>query len=207
MTSAIRSVRKSVPRRRDAAALFIIGVIAVLVVGGVLFWWHSTFYEDTDDAQVDGHLVQVSARVAGQVIKVNVEVDEYVQAGTEIAEIDPKDFEVAEQQAEANLASSEANYEAARVNVPIINANTSTNLLSAASVVQSSDATVQQAGRQLEASQAAVAQAVANNVKAQSDLKRYTPLVEKGCYFQAAIRWRRCPGGCRRGSRARSQGE
>ena len=167
------------PKKKGRRRFIIIGVIAVLVVGAALFWWHSTFYEDTDDAQVDGHLIQISARVAGQVIKVNVELNQYVQAGTEIAEIDPKDFEVAEQQAEANLASAEASYEAARVNVPLINTNTSTNLLSAASVVESSDATVQQATRQLQAAQAAVAQAVANNVKAQSDLKRYTPLVEK----------------------------
>ncbi len=167
------------PKKKGRRRFIIIGVIAVLVVGAALFWWHSTFYEDTDDAQVDGHLIQISARVAGQVIKVNVELNEFVQAGTEIAEIDPKDFEVAEQQAEANLASAEASYEAARVNVPLINTNTSTNLLSAASVVESSDATVQQAIRQLEAAQAAVAQAVANNIKAQSDLKRYTPLVEK----------------------------
>ena len=167
------------PKKRGRRRFFIIGVIAVLVVGGVLFWWHSTFYEDTDDAQVDGHLIQVSARVAGQVIRVNVGVDQYVQAGTVLAEIDPRDFEVAEQRAEGDLASAEANYEAARVNVPIINTNTSSNLLSAASVVQTSNATVQQAQRQLEAAQASVAQAVANNIKVQSDLKRYTPLVEK----------------------------
>ncbi len=167
------------PKKKGRRRFLIIGVIAVLVVGGVLFWWHSSFYEDTDDAQVDGNLYQISARVAGQVIKVNVEVDEYVQAGSEIAEIDPKDFQVAEQQAEANLASAEASYEAARVNVPVINTNTSSNLLSAASVVQTSNATVQQAQRQLEAAQASVAQAVANNIKVQADLKRYTPLVEK----------------------------
>ena len=84
----------------------------VLIVGALLFWWHSTYYEDTDDAQVDGHLIQISARVAGQVIKVNVEQNQFVQAGTLIAEIDPRDYEVAVQQDEASLESAEANYEA-----------------------------------------------------------------------------------------------
>jgi membrane fusion protein, multidrug efflux system len=167
------------PQKTGKRRFIIIGVVAVLIVGALLFWWHSTYYEDTDDAQVDGHLVQISARVAGQVIKVNVEVNQYVQAGTLIAEIDPRDFEVAEQQAEANLASAEASYEAAKVNVPVININANTNLSSAASVVQTSNATVQQAMRQLEAAQAAVTQAEANSTKAQSDLKRYTPLVEQ----------------------------
>ncbi len=151
----------------------------MLVVGAALFWWHSTYYEGTDDAEVDGHLIQVSARVAGQVIKVNVELDQYVQAGAPIAEIDPRDFEVTVEQDEANLASAEATYEAAKVNLPVVNVSTGTDLQTAATGVQSSDATVQQATRQLEAAQAAVAQATATAVKAQSDLQRYKPLVEK----------------------------
>jgi membrane fusion protein, multidrug efflux system len=167
------------PKTSGRRGFIIIGVVAVLIVGALLFWWHSTYYEDTDDAQVDGHLVQISARVAGQVIKVNVEVNQYVQAGTILAEIDPRDFEVAEQQAEANLASAVASYEAAKVNVPVIGINASTNLSTAASQLQTSGATVQQAMRQLEAAQAAVAQAEANSNKAQADLKRYTPLVEQ----------------------------
>jgi membrane fusion protein (multidrug efflux system) len=169
----------SPPRKKGKRRFIIIGVVAVLIVGALLFWWHSTYYEDTDDAQVDGHLIQISARVAGQVIKVNVEQNQFVQAGTLIAEIDPKDFEVAVQQDEASLESAEANYEAVRVNVPVIGINTSSSLQSASSGVRTSDATVQQTQRQLEAAQAQVQQADANNIKAQLDLKRYTPLVEK----------------------------
>jgi membrane fusion protein (multidrug efflux system) len=169
----------SPPRKKGKRGFIVIGVVAVLVVGALLFWWHSTYYEDTDDAQVDGHLIQVSARVAGQVIKVNVDQNQYVQAGTLIAEIDPKDFEVAVQQDEASLESAEANYEAASVNIPVIGVNTRSTLESAASGVQTSNSTVKQAQGQLEAAHAQVDQADANNIKAQLDLKRYTPLVEK----------------------------
>ena len=170
----------SPPRKKGRRRFIVIGVVAVLVVGALLFWWHSTYYEDTDDAQVDGHLIQISARVAGQVIKVNVEQNQYVQAGTLIAEIDPKDFEVTVQQDEASLESAEANYEAVRVNVPVIGVNTSSSLQSANSgSAHVPTRTVQQAQRQLEAAQAQVQQAEANNIKAQLDLKRYTPLVEK----------------------------
>ena len=167
------------PKKTGRRRFIVIGLVAVLVVGAALFWWHSTYYEDTDDAQVDGHLIQVSARVAGQVIEVNVELNQYVKAGTLIAQIDPRDFEVAVEQDEANLASAEATYEAAKVNLPVIDVSTGTNLQSAATGVETSDATVQQASRQLEAAQAAVAQATATAVKAQSDLERYRPLVEK----------------------------
>jgi len=167
------------PRKKGRRRFIIIGVVAILVVGAVLFWWHSTYYESTDDAQVDGHLVQLSTRVAGHVIKVNVEQNQYVQAGTLLAQIDPRDFQVAEQQAEADLASAEASYEAAKVNIPLIDVSTSSNLATAHSVVSGSSAAVQQASRQLQAAQAAVSAAQANNAKAQSDLKRFTPLVEK----------------------------
>jgi membrane fusion protein (multidrug efflux system) len=179
------------PRKKGRRRFIVIGVVAVLIVGALLFWWHSTYYEDTDDAQVDGHLIQVSARVAGQVIKVNVEQNQYVQAGTVIAEIDPKDFEVTVQQDEASLESAEANYEAARVNIPLIGVNTSSTLTSAASGVKTSNSSVQQAQGQLDAAKAQVAQADANNIKAQLDLKRYRPLVEKDVIskqqFDAAV--------------------
>jgi membrane fusion protein (multidrug efflux system) len=175
------------PRRR----FIIIGVLAILVVGAVLFWWHSTFYEDTDDAQVDGHLIQVSARITGHVIKVNVDENQYVDAGTVLTEVDPKDFEVAVQQDEANLQSAEAAYEAAKVTVPVTGVNTGSTLRSAGADVSSAGSSVAQAQKQLEAAQAGVAQAEANNTKAQLDLQRYTPLVEKDVIskqqFDAAV--------------------
>jgi membrane fusion protein (multidrug efflux system) len=167
------------PRTKSRRRFIIIGVVAILVVGALMFWWHSTYYEDTDDAQVNGHLIQISSRIAGHVIKVNVDENQYVEKGTVIAELDPTDFQTAVQQDQANLASAEAAYEAARVNVPVIHINTGSTLSSAGSDVSSARATVAQAERQLQAAQAAVAQAKANDVKSQLDLQRYTPLVEK----------------------------
>lgn len=179
------------PEQKSRRRFVIIGVLAILVVGAVLFWWHSTFYEDTDDAQVNGHLIQVSSRIAGNVIKVNVDENQYVDAGTVLVELDPKDFETAVQQDEANVQSAEAAYEAARVNVPVININTGTNLQNAGTDVASANSQVAQAEKQLEAAQAAVAQAEANNTKSQLDLQRYTPLVEKDVIskqqFDAAV--------------------
>ncbi|MFY9938053.1 MAG: HlyD family secretion protein [Silvibacterium sp.] len=169
----------------------IIAVVALLVVGALLFWWHSTYYEDTDDAQVNGHLIQISARIAGQVIKVNVDENQAVEAGTVLVELDPKDFQVAVQQDEANLQSAEAAYEAARVNVPVTNINTGSTLTSAGADVHGSTAQIAQAERQLDAARARVVQAQANSTKAQADLDRYRPLVEKDVIskqqFDAAV--------------------
>ena len=79
-------------------------VVVVLVALGV--WWRSTYSEDTDDAQVNGHLIQVSSRINGQVAKVDVEENQVVKAGDPIAELDPSDYQVAVENAEAALASA-----------------------------------------------------------------------------------------------------
>jgi membrane fusion protein (multidrug efflux system) len=142
-------------------------------------WWHSTYSEDTDDAQVNGHLIQVSARISGQVLKVDVDENQFVKAGDTIAELDPRDYQVAVENAQAALASAQANADAARVNVPITTINTGSNLNSANADVKGTHAGVEQAEKQLEAAHARVAQAQADFIKAQADLERYRPLVEK----------------------------
>ena len=83
------------PEKKSRRKLIIIAVIVLLLIGGGLFWWHSSFTENTDDAQVDGVLYQVSSRVVGQVIKVYVEDNQKVNAGDLLLEIDPKDYQVA----------------------------------------------------------------------------------------------------------------
>ncbi len=167
------------PKRKSGRHFIAIGVIVVLVLGALLFWWRSTFYEDTDDAQINGHLVQISARIAGQVIKVYVDENQQVAAGAPICDLDPKDFEVAVQQDEANLQAAEAAYEAAKVNVPITGINTGSTLRSTSSDVEGAQAQVAASRQQLTGAVAQIAQAEANYTKAKLDLERYKPLVEK----------------------------
>ena len=164
------------PSRRKG---IIIVVVVVLVLAALGFWWRSTYYEDTDDAQINGHLIQISSRIAGQVIKVNVEENQQVNKGDLIAELDPRDFQVAVENAQAALAAAQAAAAAAKVNVPITSINTGSNLTSAGADVTAATASISQAESQLAAAHGQVVQAEANNAKAQSDLQRYKPLVEK----------------------------
>jgi membrane fusion protein, multidrug efflux system len=176
------------PKRRRG---IIVAVVVLLVLVALGIWWRSTYSEDTDDAQVNGHLIQISSRIAGQVIRVDVEENQMVQRGQEIAQLDPRDFEVAVANAQAALDSAKAAAAVARVTVPITTINTGSNLRSAGADVTSAQAQLAQAQRQLEAAQARVLQAQANNVKAQSDLERYKPLVERDVIskqqFDAAV--------------------
>jgi membrane fusion protein, multidrug efflux system len=167
-------------KKSNRPRIILAGVIVlVLVVGGVLLWRYFSTYESTDDAQVDVHLYPVSVRVAGYVTKVNVEDNQYVQQGAVLVEIDPKDYEVAVAQAKANLASSQATAQSLNLNVPISSADTSSQLKITASGVDTANAGIISAEKQLDAARAQVLQAQANDVKAQDDLVRYKALVDK----------------------------
>ena len=162
-------------RRRT---LIIVAAI-VLLIGGVLLWRYLSTYESTDDAQVDVHLYPVSARISGYVIKVNVDDNQWVQAGTVLVEIDPKDYEVAVAQAQANLANAEATAQSLNITVPITSVNTTSQLKSTASDIENTQAGIVAAQRQLTAAHAQVEEAEANDVRVQDDLKRYKLLVDK----------------------------
>lgn len=157
----------------------IIGAVLLVLIGVALYWWHSSYYENTDDAQVDGNLIQISTRVKGNITKVNVEDNQQVQKGQVLVEIDPRDAQATLDQAEAALATAKANYEAALATVPITTMSTGATLSSAGADVQASLSTISESEKQLDAAQAQVLAAQADSTKAQLDLERYTPLVQR----------------------------
>jgi membrane fusion protein, multidrug efflux system len=177
-TATTTAVQEEAPQK-SGRKFIVIAVILLLVIGGSLFYWRSTFTESTDDAQVDGDLYQVSSRVTGQVIKVYVEDNQRIQVGDPIAEIDPKDYQVAVEQAQANLASAQASAIQQTVNVPITSVNVNTSVDTTGSDVQGSTAAVDQARKQEQAAEARVVAAKANAIKSRLDVDRYTPLVQK----------------------------
>jgi membrane fusion protein, multidrug efflux system len=170
-----KSFRAGDPRFR----VFLIVGIIVLLVTGFFLWRYFDSYEDTDDAQIDGHLNSISARVSGHVLKLLVDDNQYVSMGTPLIEIDPKDYQVAVDRAKADYADAVALAEAARVNVPITSVNTNSQTSSAQADVENANAGIAAARQQFSAAKAQLAEAEANNVKAQNDLVRYKQLVDK----------------------------
>ena len=169
------------PSRTQSSGFRIAALIAVivLVVAGFFAYRYFSSYESTDDAQIDGHVNSVSARVSGHVIKLNVEDNQFVKAGTVLVEIDPADYEVAYQRAKADFEDAQAAAVAAGVNVPITSVNTTSQVSATEADVNSARAGIQVAKQQFEAAKAELQQAEANNVKAQNDLGRYKQLVDK----------------------------
>jgi len=172
-----RSPTRPNPKRRRN--IVILAVMALAIIASVFLWRWLSGYESTDDAQADVHLYPVSARISGYVLKVNVDDNQWVEKGTVLVEVDPKDYEVAAAQARANLASAEATAQSLNITVPITSVNTSSQLKSTASDIDNANAGVIAAERQLTAAHAQLEEAEANDVRAQDDLHRYKLLVDK----------------------------
>jgi membrane fusion protein (multidrug efflux system) len=163
------------PRTRK----FLLGFLLFLLVGGILAWRYYAVRETTDDAQIDGDIYTISARITGHAIKVNAENNDLVKAGTVLVELDPQDYEVALDRALGDLANAKAAAAAASVGVPITSVTTSSQETAAAADVRNAEAAVAAAEKQRQAAEARVAEAEANDAKAQTDLQRYAQLVAK----------------------------
>jgi membrane fusion protein, multidrug efflux system len=180
--NGVTGLLRSRPRARRL--LLAGGLVALVVV--VWGWWHYSGRESTDDAQVDGHIVPIAARVGGTVQAVKVEDNEVVAAGTVLVEVDPRDYRVALQRAEADYADAQAALTAAEAGIPITSTMTAGQVSSAGANVERAMTGTQAAASDVEASRArlAVAQArlreaMANATRTSRDLERLKPLLAK----------------------------
>jgi len=166
------------PRSRTKILL---AAAAVLLVAAAAAMGYHFFAgsESTDDAQIDGYVNPISSRISGYITNVYVDDNQYVKAGTLLAQIDPTDYEVALGSAKATLANDRATADASQVNIPITSVNTTSTMASAEADVDNSRAGISAAEKALAGARAALVQAQANNAKAQDDVKRYKPLVDK----------------------------
>jgi len=169
------------PARRSKTRMRILfaALAVVIVVIAVLLYRHFAAWESTDDAQIDGYIYPVSSRVSGYVTRVVVDDNQYVEAGTVLAQLDPKDYDVAVANAKATLANDQASAVALQINVPITSVNTTSQLSSAQADIDNGKAGLLGAERAFDAAQASLLQAEANDLKAQDDVNRYKPLAAK----------------------------
>jgi len=166
-------------RRRTRRMIFLLIIGLAVVAIAIPVYRYFASYESTDDAEIDGYIYPVSSRVPGYVVRVTVDDNQFVQAGTVLAQLDPKDYNVALANARATLANLKSSFEAARISVPLTSVNTSSQLSSAQADVENAQAGLTAAERQFDAAQAALRQAEANDLKAQDDVTRYKPLAAK----------------------------
>lgn len=164
----------------------LIGALLVLILGSVGAWLYFAGKETTDDAQIDGHINPIAARVGGTVIAVNIEDNQAVKAGDLLIQIDPRDYEVAVARAKAELATAEADAIGAQANLPIISTTSASDVSRTTASVDQATASLDASARnvdaaraRLEAATARQREADARTAKAQKDQERLKGLVAK----------------------------
>jgi membrane fusion protein (multidrug efflux system) len=165
------------PRVRIIAAV----IAAVAIVGGLLYWLHARNFEDTDDAQIDGHLNPISAKVDGTVVSVSPELQDnrFVNAGTVLVQLDPATYQAELDRAQSEVTRLEATAAAAQAQVPVTSANATGQLqIAQAGLGQARDAVATERAN-VTAARARVQQAEAVYRRAEADRQRYESLLAK----------------------------
>ncbi len=157
----------------------LLAAIVVLLVGGFFVWRYYAQFVTTDDAQIEGYLHPISARISGYVTKVTVDDTQFVEKGTVLVKLDPTDYQVAVELAKAKLAQAQAEAAAAMTGVPIVSVSTLSQVHSAEADVQGAEAGILAAEKRFQEAEARLTQVEANNVKIQDDLGRYRQLIVK----------------------------
>jgi membrane fusion protein (multidrug efflux system) len=164
------------------------GVAAVLalVVAGLVIHYHNRV--STDDAEVDGHIVPIASKIYGTISEVLIIDNQSVKAGQVLVRIDPRDNQARLDQSKAALELAEAQARAAGVGVPLTQETTDSVTTGAESQLTAAQANYERARfsfekdsvAELAYARANVAKRQANNDRAQADLARMKPLMEKG---------------------------
>jgi membrane fusion protein, multidrug efflux system len=174
-------------KKRNPATFIILGVVLVaLAIGAFLLWGYLSSYETTDDAEIDGHIDSVSSRINGTVTAVHFEDNQNVRAGELLVELDPRDYEVALKQAQAELGSAQQDVSAQGPNVPITSQvnltniqTTSLDVAAAQATVAAAEANVAAAEQEYQSALANVRLAQANHANDEAEVARYKALVDK----------------------------
>src|SRR5580693_8753086 len=165
----------------------ILGAVVLVAVAIGLFLYYRN-RESTDDAQVDGHITPIAAKISGRVAEVLVTDNQAVKAGQVLLKIDPRDYQAALDQAEAALDVAESDAQSAGADVPRTredvssgNSSADAQLLGAQADADRAETMYAQAKTaDLAYAQANIDKSRANAELGKADLARYLPLMEKG---------------------------
>jgi membrane fusion protein (multidrug efflux system) len=172
-------MEKSAPSRLKVNPV-IVAVILLALVGAGLGWYlYSRGFEDTDDAQVDGHLNPISSRIDGTIKSVFVDDNQSVQRGEILVELDPRDYQVALEQAKAQADQAAAQLGASHPNLPIAQITNRTDLASSRADVVNAEAALSAARHDFDTAIAKLKETQAVSERNQADFDRYKTLFEK----------------------------
>lgn len=193
-------IRKRPLYRRPVFLIVASIVLLLALLFGVRYWAYARSHESTDDAFIDGHIVQVSPKVSGYVLKVYITDNQNVNAGDLLAELDPRDLQAKVDQAKAALNSGLAQHKQAQTQVTLTRATTRANVRQATAGVQQarsgvsgaragvaserhrtvqSSAGINTAEANMQQARGQLAAAQAEATRANADVQRYQALFDK----------------------------
>jgi membrane fusion protein, multidrug efflux system len=154
--------KRKTPFYKRARVMIIAAV--VLFIGltfGVRHFVYASAHETTDDAFIEGHIIQISPKVTGHIAKVYVTDNQHVKKGDLLAEIDPRDYDARLAQAKATELAAQSKAQAASINVNVTSTTAGAGVEQAASGVQTSKSNVENARAAVEAARGRFQQAQA----------------------------------------------
>jgi membrane fusion protein (multidrug efflux system) len=175
------------PRKRVNRKLIIAGALLVLIAAGLFVWIQSWNHVSTDDAQVDGHIIQVSSKIYGNVAQVLVDDNQQVKQGQVLVRLDPRDYQAKVDQLAAALGVAQSQARGASVGVPLTRETTQSGSSSAEAQLIAAQADYEKAkgdydraaNSDISWARANVDSAQATYERAQADLARMRPLMQK----------------------------
>jgi membrane fusion protein (multidrug efflux system) len=147
------------PKKSKLPFVILGAVLLVAAVGGLIYWLYSRQYESTDDAFIEGDVVQISPKVSAYVTKVHVTENQQIHKGDLLVELDTKDLEAKLEQARAQLRAAQAQRSSAQATVDLTKKTTEATQTQARSSVQSAQTNVQQTAIAADSKQSLIAEA------------------------------------------------
>ncbi len=173
--------------RRSPVKFIVLGMLLALLAAGAWAYFHFLDRVSSDDAQVDAHITAIAPRIPGNVLAVLVLDNQPVKAGDVLVRIDPRDYQARVDIARAALLQAESQLHTAQTVVPLTNDTTQSGASGAAAQLADAMAELdrarlgyeQAAGSDIAVAAANVRTKQASNERAQADLARMKPLLDK----------------------------
>ena len=183
-------------RKPNRPMLFAALGLGAVVAGsfGFRWWQYASTHQETDNATVAGHVFQVSSRIPGTVLAVPVEDNQQVKAGDLLVQLDPADYRIKVQQAQAALTVAQRQAETAQAGISLSgqtaqgqNTEAQGNISRAQAAISTAQAAVTEAQSGVPVAQAELSQTQANLSKVKADLTRYRSLYSSGAVSQQQL--------------------
>jgi membrane fusion protein (multidrug efflux system) len=186
-THAAPTDRAAPPAAGRSRRPLVLGAVAAVALAGAGWWFAHRGIEDTDDAQLDGDVVNVPARTTAVVTEILFTDNQPVAKDAILARLDPKPAEARLAQAEAELLSAKAAAQAAHVEAALAASNARGQRTAAAASLRGARVTVSTTAQQIAEADAQLRAATATHDKARLDLERARALFAKEVVARAQL--------------------